>query len=248
MRPFLLLSLGLMAAQCQPTTLTKTSGVVAPSVPADADSTARPLDPNGINKVYLGRQIAQVMGHEGADWLERPDRQREERTDLLLKALQELPLRADAVLADIGAGTGYFTFRLAPLVPRGRVLAVDIEPAMLAEIERRKQTLHVFNVRAVRGSEKSPHLPADSVDLVLLVDAYHEFEFPAEMMAGIRQSLKPGGVVALVEYRAEDPAVPIKAIHKMSVAQARREWEAAGFRFRAVREGLPQQHLLLFEK
>lgn len=193
----------------------------------------------------MGRQIARVMGHEGADWLERPGREREERTDLLL---QELPLHANSVVADIGAGTGYLTFRIAPLVPGGQVLAVDIQPEMLAALEQQATARHLSNVQPVRGTERSPNLPPNSVDLALLVDAYHEFAFPREMMTAIYKALRPGGMVALVEFRAEDPSVPIKAVHKMSVAQARRELQAVGLVFREAREKLPQQHLLLFEK
>jgi FkbM family methyltransferase len=203
------------------------------------------LDPDGINNLYMGRQIARVMGHEGADWLERPGRDREEGTDLLIK---ELKLRPTDVVADIGAGTGYFSFRIAPLVPHGRVLAVDIQPEMLAILAKRRKELKLDNVEPVRGAETSTNLPANTVTVVLLVDAYHEFAYPKEMMTSIYKALRPGGRVALVEFRAEDPTVAIKPVHKMSVAQAKKEMAAVGLTFRENRNVLPQQHLMIFEK
>ena len=208
--------------------------------------TAPPRDPNGIGTYYLGRQIAHVMGHEGADWLERSGRKQEEGTDLLLK---ELKLKPTDVVADIGAGTGFFSFQLAKKVPKGEVLAVDIQPEMITALQANKRKLKVPNVRPVLGTTTSPALPADSVDLVLIVDAYHEFDHPREMGRAIRRALRPGtGRLALVEYRAEDDDVPIKRIHKMSVAQARKEMAAVGLEFVETIETLPQQHLLLFRK
>lgn len=204
-----------------------------------------PQDPNGISKYYMGRQIAHVMGHEGAGWLERTDRQQEEGTDMLLR---ELKLKPTDVVADIGAGTGYFSFRISSLVPRGKVLAVDIQPEMLQVLRETAEKRHIHNVVPVRGTTQNPNLPAGGVDLVLIVDAYHEFDHPREMMRAIRSSLAPSGRVALVEYRAEDPKVPIKRIHKMSVAQARREMAAIGLRLTDSVETLPQQHLLFFQK
>lgn len=208
--------------------------------------TAPPRDPNGIGTYYLGRQIAHVMGHEGADWLERTGRREEEGTDLLLK---ELRLKPTDVVADIGAGTGFFSFQLAKKVPRGRVLAVDIQPEMIAALQATRRKLRASNVRPVLGSTTNPALPADSVDLVLIVDAYHEFDHPREMGRAIRRALRPGtGRLALVEYRAEDADVPIKRIHKMSVEQARKEMAAVGLIFVESIESLPQQHLLLFRR
>ncbi|SDX93174.1 class I SAM-dependent methyltransferase [Hymenobacter psychrophilus] len=204
-----------------------------------------PQDLNGIGKYYMGRQIAHVMGHEGAAWLDRSDRAREEDTDQLLRALK---LKPTDVVADIGAGTGYFTFKMSALVPQGRVLAVDIQPEMLASLRETKAKLGARNVVPVRGTTQNPNLPAGQVDLVLLVDAYHEFDYPREMTRAIRQALSPTGRLALVEYRAEDPDVPIKRIHKMSVAQARREMAAVGLRLTDSVETLPQQHLLFFQK
>ncbi len=236
----LILSVLFGFAQC------RDAGSAAATQAVEQEMTVSPgLDPNGINKVYMGRQIARVMGHEGADWLERPGRDREEGTDRLIK---ELNLKPTDVVADIGAGTGYYTFRMAPLVPHGQVLAVDIQPEMLVEMEKRKRELKLDNVETVRGTERSPNLPPNTVSWVLLVDAYHEFEFPQEMMIEIVKSLRPGGRVALVEFRAEDPSVAIKAVHKMSIAQAKKEMALVGLTFRENRDVLPQQHLMIFEK
>jgi ubiquinone/menaquinone biosynthesis C-methylase UbiE len=208
--------------------------------------TAAPRDPNGIGTYYMGRQIAHVMGHEGASWLERSGRRQEEGTDLLLKELQ---LKPTDVVADIGAGTGFFSFQLAKKVPKGQVLAVDIQPEMITALQANKRRFKVSNVRPVLGTTTSPALPADSVDVVLIVDAYHEFDHPREMGRAIRRALRPGtGRLALVEYRAEDPNVPIKRIHKMSIGQARKEMAAVGLILADSIETMPQQHLLLFRK
>ena len=245
-----LLALALACAQL-PTETATTGGIPLVGAPAATPDTsgyelAPPRDPNGIGKYYMGRQIAHVMGHEGADWLERGDRGQEEGTALLLKALQ---LRPTDVVADIGAGTGYFSFRMARLVPQGQVLAVDIQPDMIAELNANKASNHLANVRPVLGQTDNPHLPANGVDLVLIVDAYHEFDHPREMSRAIRRALRPGtGRLALAEYRAEDDNVPIKRIHKMSVAQARKEMAAVGLEFIGTVETLPQQHLLLFRR
>ena len=204
-----------------------------------------PATADGTGRYYLGREIAQVMSHRGAAWLERPDRQREERPDELVAALDIQP---DDVVTDLGAGTGYFTFRLAPLVPRGRVYAVDIQPEMLRILEDRMEAEGVTNVAPVLGSETGPGLRPASTDLTLLVDAYHEFSRPREMLESVFRATRPGGRLVLVEYRAEDPSVPIKPLHKMTEAQARLEAEAAGFRFVENLDVLPQQHLLVFER
>ncbi|MBD2714803.1 class I SAM-dependent methyltransferase [Hymenobacter sp. BT646] len=206
---------------------------------------AAPKDPNGIGKYYQGRQIAHVMGHEGADWLERNDRQEEEGTDILLRELQ---LKPTDVVADIGAGTGYFSFRISSLVPKGKVLAVDIQPEMIQYLRDNKAQNKAPNVEPVLGTVQNPNLPAGGVDLVLIVDAYHEFDHPREMMRAIKEALRPGGRLALVEYRAEDVNVPIKRIHKMSEEQARKEVEAVGLEFVENRQTLPQQHLLIFRR
>ncbi|MCR5888957.1 class I SAM-dependent methyltransferase [Hymenobacter sp. J193] len=237
--------LALSVACTQPVLETRTTASRA-VMPDSLGYEVRPAqDPNGIGKYYQGRQIAHVMGHEGAGWLERADRDREEGTDILLR---ELHLKPTDVVADLGAGTGYFTFRISPLVPRGKVLAVDIQPEMLEALQQTKVRTNAVNVQPVLGTVQNPNLPAKSVDLVLIVDAYHEFDHPREIMQAVRTALRPGGRVALVEYRAEDPNVAIKRIHKMSVAQARKEMEAVGLEYVQTIESLPQQHLLIFRK
>ena len=200
---------------------------------------------DGTGRFYMGREIAQVMSHRGAAWLERPDRARQERPDLLVDALDLAP---DAVVADLGAGTGYFTFRLAPLVPTGMVIAVDIQREMLQIVEGRAEVESATNVRAVQGTITDPGLADASVDLTLIVDSYHEFSHPREMLEAILRATRPGGQLALVEYRGEDPSIPIKRLHTMTEAQAIMEAEAAGWRFVENRDVLPQQHLLIFEK
>ena len=198
---------------------------------------------DGIGKFYEGREIAHVMGHLGASWLERPEREQEERTDLLLKALH---LNPTDVVADIGAGTGFFTFQMAPEVPKGKVLAVDIQPEMIDYLNAGKAKRKLSNVQPVLGTESNPKLPANAVDVAILIDAYHEFSYPREMMSRIVTSLKPGGRVVLVEYRAEDPNVPIKELHKLSVAQATKEMKAVGLKLLKNDNRLPQQHIMFF--
>jgi len=220
-----------------------------PRLEIPADSTGYELrpaqDPNGISKYYQGRQIAHVMGQEGSGWLERSERGEEEGTDVLLRELQ---LKPTDVVADIGAGTGYFSFRISPLVPQGKVLAVDIQPEMIAALKENRVRNKVTNVEPVLGTTQNPNLPAGAVDVVLIVDAYHEFDHPREMMRAIRNSLTPTGRVVLAEYRAEDPEVPIKRIHKMSIEQAQKEMASVGLEFDKNVESLPQQHLLFFRK
>lgn len=201
--------------------------------------------PDGTGKFYLDREIAQVMGHQGAGWLERSNREEEERTDLLIEALE---LQPTDVVADIGAGSGYFTFRMSPLVPQGKVLAVDIQSEMLELIRKKQATQRVENVQTILGTVEDPRLPQDSVDWVLLVDAYHEFSHPYEMMSHIADALAPEGKVALVEYRAEDPEIMIKPKHKMTEDQAVREMEKVGLELVENKDPLPQQHLMIFQK
>lgn len=198
---------------------------------------------DGIGKLYQGREIAQVMGHLGAAWLERPEREQEERTDLLLKALS---LKPTNIVADIGAGTGFFTFRMAPELPQGRVIAVDIQPEMITYLNQGKSKYRVANVEPVLGTESDPKLKLNSIDLAILIDAYHEFSYPREMIAHIVSALKPNGRLVLVEYRAEDPAVPIKELHKLSIAQATKEMKVAGLRLLKSDDRLPQQHIMFF--
>jgi ubiquinone/menaquinone biosynthesis C-methylase UbiE len=200
---------------------------------------------DGTGKVYMGREISKVMGHRGADWLERPSRAEKEQPAVLVDSMNLAPTD---VVADIGAGTGYFTFRIAPEVPAGRVFAVDIQPEMLAMMRETIQTENVDNVTLVEGSVTDPSLPADSIDKALMVDAYHEFSHPREMMLNLREALVPGGRVYLVEYRKEDPSIPIKPLHKMTEAQARKEMEAVGLEWVATEEMLPRQHFMIFRK
>jgi ubiquinone/menaquinone biosynthesis C-methylase UbiE len=215
------------------------------SPPATSGYTLRQGSVDGIGKFYMGREIAQVMGHEGAYWLERPSREQTERPQ---EVVANLGLKPTDVVADIGAGTGYFSFRIAPFVPQGKVLAVDVQPEMLAFIRKNQLERKIVNVEPVLGTLSNPKLPPAGVDLVLLVDAYHEFSYPLEMMMGIYRGLKPGGRVVLIEYRGEDPLVPIKALHKMTEAQVRRELEAVGFTWQETRNFLPQQHFFVFTK
>ncbi len=205
----------------------------------------QPTSRDGTGKIYMGRDIAQVMGHRGAAWLERSERKADERTDQLLEALQ---LQEDDVVADIGAGSGYFTLRLSQRVPQGRVLAVDIQREMLNMIERKMAANDLDNVQTILGKVDNPALPADEVDLVLMVDAYHEFSHPREMMENIVASLAPDGRVVLAEYREEDPSVMIKPRHKMSEAQVVKEMKAVGLQLVVNKDVLPQQHLLFFSK
>ena len=200
---------------------------------------------DGTGKVYLGREISHVMGHRGAAWLERAERVELERPD---EVVDSLGLAPDDVVADIGAGTGYFTFRIAECVPEGGVYAVDIQPEMLAIIEERAAQQGFDNVEGVPGTVSDPNLPEESVDVALIVDAYHEFSHPREMMAGLVRALRPGGRVVLIEYRGEDPSIPIKELHKMTEAQVRLELEAVGLVWRRTGRFLPRQHFLVFEK
>ncbi len=199
----------------------------------------------GTGKFYMGREISHVMGHRGAAWLDRPEREREQRTDRLI---EQLPLEANSVVADIGAGTGYFSFRIAERLPEVKVLAVDIQQEMLDIIESRKASGLAAQVETVLGSERDPRLPAGSVDLILLVDAYHEFSWPREMGEAMVRALKPGGQLVLVEYRGEDPSVPIKRLHKMTEKQARAEMDAVGLVWESTGAFLPQQHFMVFRK
>ncbi len=207
-------------------------------------STTRPAY-DGIGKVYMGRQISQVMGHLGAGWLDRSKREQEERTDLLVEMMS---LKPDEVVADIGSGTGYFSMRLAERVPEGGVVAVDIQPEMNAILEEKAESLGITNIETILGTITDTRIPAETVDVVLFVDAYHEFSHPWEMKRSLMRALKPGGRIVLVEYRAEDPDVHIKPHHKMSEMQALMEFEAAGFDWIRTMDDLPQQHVLIFRK
>ena len=207
--------------------------------------TTKTPHPDGTGKVYLGREIAHVMGASGGAWLERDTRQEEENVAL---AIAKLNLKPNSVVADIGAGTGYYTFRIAPKVPQGKVYAVDVQAEFVSALENRKKELGVTNVEIIKGTNQSPNLPVATVDLAIMVDVYHEFEYPREMLQALHKALKPGGKLLLLEYRAEDPAIPIKELHKMSVAQVNKELSANGFKLAQQENFLPIQHYLLYEK
>jgi len=204
-------------------------------------------DPDGIGKFYMGREIAHVMGYLAAGWLERPERVKEEEPAKLIKALDVKP---GMVVADIGAGSGYHTFALAPLVGEtGKVIAVDIQPEMLKLIKDKAKEKKVTNVEAVKGTATDPKLPAGGVDLILMVDVYHEFSHPFEMAEKMVDALKPGGRLVFVEFRAEDDAVPIKRVHKMSERQVIREMEPFPELEHTRTVGtLPWQHIIIFTK
>ena len=236
MRPYILVLACLLGASCA-------NGAEAPTTKPVYTAT-RPSD-DGIGKVYMGREIAFVMGHEGIHWLERPTRELEEQPR---KAIELMELKPTDVVADIGAGSGYFSFRMAAKVPKGKVLAEDIQQEMIDEVNREAKKRGVINVQPILGTIEDPKLPEGQVDVALMVDAYHEFDHPREMMEGIAKGLKPGGRVILIEYRAEDPNVMIKPHHKMTVAQAKKEMAAVGLKHVKTVEELPQQHLMVFEK
>ena len=222
---------------------------VSASPPAKAQGgryASAPASADGIGKRYMGREIAAVMGWQGAAWLEREERQREERTDLLLTALA---LKPGMVVADIGAGTGYLSRRMATAVgSSGRVLAVDVQPEMIQMLKQLAQKAQLSQIVPVQCSETDVGLPPASVDLAIMVDVYHELAYPFEMLASITRALKPGGRVVFVEYRAEDRAVPIKALHKMSQAQVKREAAVHPLLWERTVDTLPWQHLVVFRK
>lgn len=200
---------------------------------------------DGIGKVYMGREISFVMGYEGRDWLERQEREQEESIAL---ALENLPITSQSVVADIGAGSGYYTFRIAPKVPQGKVYAVEIQDEAILYLQNRSKELGFANVIPVKGAEATPNLPENSIDLAIMVDVYHELEYPQEMLAEIRKSLKPDGKILLIEYRGEDPEVAIKPLHKMTVRQVKKELEANGFKLVQNGQFMSIQHFLVFEK
>lgn len=226
--------------------LTLTVGCTATAATStDGSYSYKSPSSDGIGKVYYGREIANVMGYQGANWLARPSRATEERSDMAVDALM---LEKDDVVADIGAGLGYISFQLARWVKEGKVVAVDVQPEMLELLEAERDKYSVNNIETVLGTESDPNLPAESIDFAVMFDAYHEFEYPQEMMAGIVKALKPGGQVVLAEYRAENPLVLIKKHHKMTQKQVKKELTAAGLSWVKTDDRLPQQHLMFFEK
>ena len=200
---------------------------------------------DGTGKYYMGREIAHVMGHLGAPWLERPERDQEENTT---QAINNMELSPTDMVADIGAGSGYYTFRIAEILSEGKVFAVDIQPEMLSIMRQKIQEEQIENVELVKGTEKNPNLPPESVDVILFVDVYHELAFPREVLTHLVKALRANGRLILLEYRMEDPKVPIKRLHKMSLRQASKEMEAVGLRLKENLENLPWQHFMIFEK
>lgn len=200
---------------------------------------------DGTGKFYLGREISQIMGFAGKDWLERSSRERKEG---ILKSLENLPIKPSSVVADIGAGSGYYTFRIAPLVPEGKIYAVEIQDEAIEFLNQRSKELGFENVQTIKGSETSTNLPEGEIDLIIMVDVYHEFSFPKEMLQDMHQSLKDDGKILLLEYRGEDPTIPIKPLHKMMAKQAEKELNANGFTLEKNGKFLPIQHYLIFKK
>jgi len=186
------------------------------------------------------------MGFRGADWLERLERESEENVE---GALDAIGLRPGMIVAEVGAGTGYVALRMAKRVsPGGKVYANDLQPEMLGLLRDNAAKGGIKNVETVLGSESDPKLPPGQIDLIILVDVYHEFSQPQQMLRRMRESLKPAGRLVLLEYRKEDPSIPIRPDHKMSVAEAKMEVEAEGFTLANVDERLPRQHILVFTK
>lgn len=205
-----------------------------------------PRSADGIGKSYMGREIAGVMGWQGAGWLEREEREREERGDLLLAALE---LKPGMQVADIGAGTGYHSRRWAARVgPAGTVFAVDVQPQMIAMLTEQARKAGIANIRPVLGTETDVKLAPASIDIAVMVDVYHELEFPHEVLQSIVRALMPGGKLVFVEYRAEDPKVPIKALHKMSEAQVRKEAAVHPLNYERTIATLPWQHVIVFTR
>lgn len=213
--------------------------------PVSADSYQFRINhnPDGIGKFYMGREIAHVMGHQGAGWLERSPRAKEEQPQ---KVIDRLNLKPSDIVADIGAGTGYFSFRIAPLV--SKVYGVDIQPEMIEILTLLKEEKHNLNVEPILSTNTSPNLPPASIDLALMVDAYHEFDYPQEMIEGLITALKPNGRIALVEYKGENPFIAIKPLHKMTERQVIREMEAVGLVWKETKKDISQQHLMIFAK
>lgn len=232
--------------------VTSPSAVWAQAAPADQSSANASSDPNDqapqeeAREEYLGRRVALTMSYHGAGWLIRDSRNREENTVAVMKQLE---LEPGDVVCDMGCGNGYYTLRFGREIgPRGRVLAVDIQPEMLQMLTARAGRTRLDNIQPVLGKVGDPQLPKGELDMVFMADVYHEFSHPQSMLYWIRRSLKPTGVVALLEYRAEDPTVPIKPLHKMSKAQIIKEYQANGFKLVREYNGLPWQHLMFLAR
>ena len=213
--------------------------------PQDSVYNYRSPSKYGIGKFYKGREIAAIMSSGGSGWLDRSSRQEEENSDL---AVEQMKFPPDAVVADLGAGTGYYTFKIAEKVNRGKVYAVEIQDKFIDILKERIADKKVNNVEVIKGAVKAPNLPANTVDYVLMVDVYHELEYPQEMLKSISECLRPGGTLILMEYRAEDEALRILPLHKTSVKQLKKELEANQFELSRQVDTLPIQHLLFFKK
>ena len=215
------------------------------NINSSIDYTYKKGDFNGIRKWYLGREIAYVMGYEGINWLERSSREKEENTTALI---QNMNIKTTDNIADIGAGSGYHVFKMAPLNTKGVVYAVDIQTEMLNAILKNPKFEKHTNIELIQGDEKSVNLPENTFDKILMVDVYHEFNYPKEIILSIKKALKDTGKIYLIEYRLEDDSVPIKKLHKMSEKQAVKEFNAAEFRLDTNRTNLPWQHCMVFRK
>jgi ubiquinone/menaquinone biosynthesis C-methylase UbiE len=235
-----LITLVVCCAQC----ITFQDGI-AQKNNSDSLYTYRTASPGGTGKFYLGREIAHIMGASNAEWLDRSSRPQEENTQL---AIDKIKVPPTGVIADIGAGTGYYTFKLAPKVPKGKVYAVEIQDEMIAALNERKKKLNNANVEVIKGGTTSANLPANSIDLAIMVDVYHELEYPVEMLESIKKSLKKDGQLLLIEYKGEDPAVAIRPLHKTTVKQLNKELAANGFELSYDGEFLPIQHFLVYKK
>ncbi len=240
MGPFKCCLITLMASSTIASTLLAQDQAKTDSnVAAAPDKSPPPL------KFYKGREIADAMHYAGAGWLVRESRERDEECSTMLKALHVKP---GQTVCDMGCGNGFYTLKLSSLVGKeGQVLAVDIQPEMLSLLRERAKEHELDNIKPILGTPTDPNLPEGKIDLILCVDVYHEFSNPEEMLAAMRKSLKPGGRVALVEFRSEDPKVPIKPLHKMSKEQILREWPANGFKLVEQFDKLPWQHMMFFE-
>ena len=230
--------------------------VIALTSPALADGFPKPPVPlyetraehdrNGIGKFFLGREIAHVMGHQAADWLERPEREEEEKTDVMIDALK---FREGEVVADIGCGSGYISRRIAKKIgAKGVVYGVDIQQEMLDLLAKRMAMFRIENVKPIMGEVTDPKLPAESCDTMIMVDVYHEFDQPYEMIGNMVKALKKGGRIVFVEFRKEDPKVPIKEVHKMSVEQVKKEMALQTLEYVETIGVLPMQHIIVFRK
>lgn len=202
-------------------------------------------DPNGIGKWYMGREIAYVMGFQGIDWLERPEREEEENST---KLISNMNIKPSDTIADIGAGSGYHVFKMAPIAKEGLIYAVDIQEEMLTAILMHPSYSDTANIETILGGEQTTNLPENTVDKLLMVDVYHEFSYPYEMIMSIKKALRKDGEIYLIEYRGEDVNVPMKKVHKMSEAQAVKEMKAAGFILKENISNLPWQHCMVFIK